>query len=533
MTPHHIVIGAGSAGSVLAARLSEDRDVHVLLLEAGGRDRHPAIHIPILAGLAYFVKSINWGYDTEPEPHLDGRSIHWPRGRVLGGSGSINGMMYIRGHRNDYDTWAQMGNTGWDYESVLPYFKRTEHHADRRDEYHGADGEWQVQRAYSDNPLYHAFFGACEQAGYQRTTDFNGESQEGFNWHEFNIKNGRRHSTARALLHPALRRANLRVETRAQARRILFEGKRAVGVEYEQAGAIKTARCTGEVILCGGAVNSPQLLELSGVGDGERLKSVGVEVAHHLPGVGENMHDHLGIYVQYNCTEPVTMYRWFRPDRAVLMMLQVIFLRSGVGASLPLEAGLITRTRPELDQPNVKISLVPGLSLDTTQKGQGRNGFLIHTYQLRPESRGTVHITSADPKAKPAMCANYLAAESDRLCMREAFKLVRDLFAQAAFKPWLGEPISPTAEVQTDDQIDAWIRANASTVFHPVGSCKMGPGRDAMAVVGPDLRVHGLESLRVADASIMPAIMSGNTQAPAVMIAEKAADLIRGRTLSG
>jgi choline dehydrogenase len=527
MNPHHIIVGAGSAGSVLAARLSEDPDTRVLLLEAGGRDSHPAIHIPILAGVAYFLKSINWGYDTIPEPHLDDRVLHWPRGKTLGGSSSINGMMYIRGHRGDYDSWAQMGNPGWDYDSVLPYFKRTERHKDRKDDFHGSSGEWHIQRAHSDNPLYAAFFEACGEVGFKPTSDFNGESQEGFNWHDFNIKNGRRHSTARALLYPAMERSNLDIETRAQVRKILIEDGRAVGVEYIQRGEIKTVHCTGEVILSGGAINSPQLLELSGIGDADRLKALGIDVAHHLPGVGENMHDHLGIYVQYECTEPVTMYRWFRPDRAVAMMLQAIFLRTGVGVSLPLEAGLITRTRPEVDQPDMKISLVPGLSLETSQKGQGRNGFLIHGYQLRPQSRGHVHITSADPMAKPEIHANYLASEADRICIRDGFKIIRNLFSQPAFKPWLGPPISPTDDVQSDDEIDAWIRANSNTVFHPVGSCKMGPETDGMAVVGADLKVHGLKGLRVADASIMPSIMSGNTQAPTVMIAEKAADLIR------
>lgn len=524
-----IVVGAGSAGCVLANRLSEDPRNKVVLLEAGGRDRHPAIHIPILAGAAYFIKSLNWGYDTAPEPHLDGRSIHWPRGKVLGGSSSINGMMYIRGHRNDYDAWRRMGLDGWDYDSVLPYFKRSEGHANRRDEFHGTDGPWKVTSARSDNPLYKAFFEACAARGYERTGDFNGAQQEGFNWHDFNIHDGRRSSTAKVFLKPAMKRPNLRIETRALVRRVVFEGKRAVGVEYEQGGQVRTLNVAKEIVVCGGAVNSPALLELSGVGDAERLRELGISTVLDLPGVGENMHDHLGVYVQHECLQPVTMHRWFRPDRAVAMMLQVLIFRSGVGATLPLEAGLIARSRPEVTQPDLKFSLVPGLSLDTSQKGQAGAGFLIHGYQLRPRSRGWVHIVSSDPREKPTMFANYLAEHTDVVCLRDCLKIIRSLLEQDAFKPYLGEPISPTAEVRSDDEIDAWVRANGNTVFHPVGSCKMGADDDPAAVLDAELKVRGLQGLRVADASVMPATSSGNTQAPTVMIAEKASDMILGR----
>lgn len=525
----YIVVGAGSAGCVLANRLSEDSNNKVVLLEAGGRDRHPAIHIPILAGAAYFIKSINWGYDTAPEPNLDGRSIHWPRGKVLGGSSSINGMMYIRGHRGDYDTWRQMGLEGWDYDSVLPYFKRSEGHASREGEFHGTDGPWKVKRAHSNNPLYHAFFDACAAQGHKWTDDFNGAQQEGFNWHDFNIHDGRRNSTAKAFLKPAMKRSNLRVETRAQARRILFDGKRAVGVEFEQGGQVHTLSAAKEIVVCGGAINSPALLELSGVGNAKRLTELGISVVHDLPGVGENMHDHLGVYVQHECLQPVTMHRWFRLDRAVAMMLQVLILRSGVGASIPLEAGLIARTRPEVSQPDVKFSLVPGLSLETSQKGQGLPGFLVHGYQLRPESRGSVHISSADPREKPVMFANYLAEHTDVVCMRGCVKTIRGLLEQDSFKPFLGKPISPGPEVQSDDEIDAWVRANGNTVFHPVGSCKMGGDGDPTAVLDAELKVRGIDGLRVADASVMPVTNSGNTQAPTVMIAEKASDMILGR----
>ena len=528
----YIVVGAGSAGCVLANRLSEDPRNKVIVLEAGGCDRHPAIHIPILAGAAYFIKSINWGYDTAPEPHLDGRRIHWPRGKVLGGSSSINGMMYIRGHRNDYDTWRQMGLEGWDYDSVLPYFRRSEGHLDRQDEFHSADGPWKIKGARSDNPLYNAFFEACAAQGYERTSDFNGAEQAGYNWHDFNIHTGRRNSTAKAFLKPAMKRPSLRVETRALALRVVFEGKRAVGVEYEKGGQVRTLNAAKEIVVCGGAVNSPTLLEHSGVGDEERLTKLGVSVVHDLPGVGENLHDHFGVHVQHECLQPITMHRWFRPDRAVAMMLQVLLFRSGVGATLPLEAGLITRSRPEVTQPDVKFSLVPGLSLESSRKGQGRPGFLVHGYQLRPQSRGWVHIKSADAREKPVMFANYLAEHTDVVCLRDCVKLIRSLFEQDAFKPFLGEPISPATALRSDDEIDAWVRANGNTVFHPVGSCKMGADDDPTAVLDAELKVRGVRGLRVADASVMPVTNSGNTQAPTVMIAEKASDMILGRCQS-
>ncbi len=309
-----------------------------------------------------------------------------------------------------------------------------------------------------------------------------------------------------------MKRANLRVETRAQARCITFDGKRATGLEYEQGGQVRTLTAAKEIIVCGGAVNTPALLELSGVGDAERLAELGIPVVHDLPGVGENMHDHLGVYVQHECLQPVTMHRWFRPDRAVVMMLQVILLRSGVGASIPLEAGLIARSRPEVGQPDVKFSLVPGMSLETSRKGQGLPGFLIHGYQLRPESRGSVHITSADPREKPRMFANYLAEHTDVVCMRDCVKTIRGLLAQDVFKPFLGKAISPGDDVQSDDEIDAWVRANGNTAFHPVGSCKMGADSDPTAVLDAELRVRGIEGLRVADASVMPVTASGNTQ---------------------
>jgi choline dehydrogenase len=524
----YIIVGAGSAGCVLANRLSENPANKVLLLEAGGRDWNPIIHIPLLAGVAYFAKSINWGYDTEPEPHLKNRQLHWPRGKVIGGSSSINGMMYIRGQPQDYETWRQMGNEGWDYASVLPYFKRAEGHVEKKDSpFHGTDGPWKIKRAYSDNPLYHAFFDACRAVGYNETDDFNGRKQEGFQWHDFNIVRGRRQSTAVAFLRPAMKRLNLHVETNAQATRVLLEGKRAVGIEYDWHGTRKQVRANREVILSGGAINSPALLQLSGIGEASALRGLGIDVVHDLPGVGKNLQDHMGVYVMHDCLQPVTMYKWFRPDRAALMMLQVMLFGTGTAAALPLEVGLFARSSPDVETPDLQISLVPGLSLETTMKGQGKHGFLIHCYQLRPESRGTIELRSANPMDKPLMKPNYLSAQKDVEVTREGVKIVRNLFAQDVFKPYLGKPISPDESVRTDVDIEDWIRASSETVFHPTSSCKMGV--DPLAVVDPQLRVHGIQGLRVADASIMPTIDSGNTQAPTVMIAEKAADMILGR----
>ncbi|MBM3505573.1 MAG: choline dehydrogenase [Alphaproteobacteria bacterium] len=522
-----IVVGAGSAGCVLANRLSEDPRNRVLLMEAGGRDTSPVIHIPLLAGVAYFDPAINWGYDTEPESHLAGRRIHWPRGRVIGGSSSINGMMYVRGQAADYDHWRQLGLAGWDYASVLPYFRRSEANRDRRDLFHGAAGPWQIARTHSDNPLYAAFFQAALSAGYRETDDFNGARQEGFGWHDFNVVRGRRQSTAVAFLRPAARRNNLQVLPRAQARRVIFEAGQARSLEYAADGAVRTVRARREIILSGGAVNSPTILMHSGVGDAAQLRAWGIDVRHHAPEVGRGLQDHLGIYVQHASLQPVTMYGWFRPDRAIGMMLQVALFGRGPAASLPLQAGLFARSSGRVATPDLQITMVPGLTLDVTRKKQGRHGFLIHVYPLRPQSRGRITLASGDPAAKPKILANYLGEATDRETMRSGFHIVRRLFAQPSFAPYLGRAISPGPDVRTDDDVDRWIQDSAQTVFHPTGTCRMGA--DAASVVDGELRVRGVAGLRVVDASVMPTIVSGNTQAPTVMIAEKAADLILGR----
>jgi choline dehydrogenase len=529
----YVIVGAGTAGCVLANRLSAEAGVSVLLLEAGGPYRHPMLPIPMMAGLSYFIKSTNWNYVSAPEPHLDNRRIAWPRGKVLGGTSSINGMMYIRGHRKDYDGWAESGLDGWSYDDVLPYFKRAEGNRDRRDPYHGTEGPYITGRAQSNNPLYPVFLEACRQAGHPATNDFNGAEQEGVGRQDFNTSKGRRVCSATAYLAPVKGRANLRVVTRAHATRLLFEGTRAVGVEYiegstgDRGGARKEARAAREMLVCGGTVNSPALLQHSGLGAAEMLRALDIPVTADLPGVGQNLQDHIGAYVQNHCLEPVTLYRLFRADRAAMALLRVWLFGNGPGASIALEAGGFLRTRRELKIPDIQVSFVPGLSLDTTRSKQGRHGYLSHFYLMRPKSRGQVTINSADPFAAPTISPNSMAEESDRRVMRDGVRLVRDAMAQAAFARYRGAEISPGAHVQSDEEIDSWVRANATTVWHPVGTCKMGRGVDA--VVDNELRVHGIEALRVVDASVMPEIIGGNTAAPTIMIAEKAADMILGR----
>ncbi|MDP7344508.1 MAG: GMC family oxidoreductase N-terminal domain-containing protein, partial [Alphaproteobacteria bacterium] len=457
------------------------------------------------------------------------KKVRYAQGRVIGGGSSVNGMISLRGLPSDYDGWVERGAAGWGWEEVLPYFKHAEGHHGRRDEYHGNDGPFTVTCAKSDNPLYGVFLDACRQAGHAETDDFNGARQEGMGRQDFNIEKGRRVSSATAYLEPVRRRVNLKTITRAHATRLLVEGGRAVAVEYAaggRGGRKRTVHAAREVILCGGTVNSPALLQFSGIGDGAMLKALGIPLTAELPGVGENLQDHLGAYVQNHCLEPVTLYRLFRADRALLALLRVWLFGSGPAASVALEAGGFLRTRPELEIPDIQITFIPGLSLDTTRDKQGRHGFLTHFYLARPASRGRVTIASADPFAAPRIEPNSMAEAADRRVMRDGVRLVRNIMAQAAFTRYRGAEISPGAGTDSDDGIDDWLRANATTVWHPVGTCKMGSGGDA--VVDAELRVHGVAGLRVVDASVMPEIIAGNTATPTIMIAEKAADMILG-----
>jgi len=526
-----VVVGAGSAGCAVAARLSEDGRHSVLLAEAGGADTDPLIRVPMAAGLVYFRRAINWNLEIAPQSDMDGRTVPWPRGKVLGGSSSINGMMYMRGHRRDYDDWAQTGLPGWGYADVLPYFKRAEGHAQRRDAFHGTQGPFRVVKAKGDNPLYRAFleaaFAAAPEHGARPNDDFNGADQEGLGLYDFNIRNGRRESAATAYLRPAHGRKNLEIRTGALARHVVIEEGRAVGVAFRRNGREEVVRARREVILCGGAVATPGILERSGIGDPEVLRAAGIEPRLERPAVGANLHDHLGVYLTYACAKPVTLYGLMRTDRALIAGARALLFGTGPATSVPLEAGGFLRTRPELEIPDIHMTFVPGLNLETTRSGQGRHGYLINFYPLRPESRGTVHVRSAEPDAAPLIDPAYLSAEADRRVMRDGVRLAEQIGAGAPLRDWQAGRLSPEAPLETDEAIDAWVRATANTIFHPVGSCRMGA--DAAAVVDAELKVRGVEGLRVADASVMPRIVGGNTSAPTMMIGEKAADLVLGR----
>ena len=524
-----IIVGAGSAGCVLANRLSEDGRHSVLLIEAGGSDRNPVFSIPLLAGAAYYWRPSNWHYSTTPQPGLDGRSVQWPRGKVLGGCSSINGMMYMRGSRADYDVWRQLGLSGWGYEDVLPYFIRAEDNPERPDDpYHGQGGPLHVEKAKADNPLYRAFLAAGAAEGFPQNDDFNGARQEGLGRYDFNVSHGRRVSSSTAYLRPAKGRSNLTVWTKTLVTRIVVEHGRATGLDVIRDGVPLKVAATREIVLSAGAINSPQLLQLSGIGDPEHLKPLGIDPVHVLPEVGRHLQDHMGVYLKYAASEPITLYSLFRPDRAALALAQAYFAGTGPATAVPLEAGGFLKTRPGLEEPDIHITFVPGLNLETTRAGQGRHGYLISFYQLRPESRGSVAITSADPRVAPLMDPAYLAAESDRVVMRDGMKLAWRLGNSPSLARYKATHISPVeADMRSDEAIDAWVRQGAGTTFHPTGTCRMGS--DAGSVVDAELRVQGISGLRVADASVMPMIVSGNTSAPTMMIAEKASDMILGK----
>jgi choline dehydrogenase len=528
-----IIVGAGSAGCVLANRLSADPKHRVLLLEAGGRDGNPLFRLPMLMGKLFQSGIYNWHYHTEPVPTLNGRKLYWPRGKVLGGSSTINGMLYVRGNRHDYDRWAQMGNSGWSYEDVLPAFRRSEAHEQRRDGFHNPDGELTVTRSRGRNPLFDTFVEAGVAAGYKANDDFNGAEQEGFGKYDFTIRDGKRWSTSFAFLRPALGRPNLVVETGAHLTRIVVENGRATGVEYAQGGEVKRASAGSEIVLSAGTVNSPQALLLSGIGPADDLKALGIDAVHDLPGVGKNMQDHVDCVMAWQCTKPVTLYKDLRADKIAFSVVEGMLLGTGITTTFPYEAGAFIRSRPELIAPDVQLHFMPALEATANlhlpnpfrkRAIEDVHGFTLRVGPVNPESRGEITLRSADPLDKPKIQPNYLATQFDIDTMIRGIRLTREVIAQKPFDAYRGKEIAPGPEKLSEADLTQWLRATAMTTFHPVGTCKMG--QDPMAVVDEKLRVRGIAGLRVADASIMPIISSGNTNAPAIMIGERCAQFI-------
>ena len=516
----YVIVGAGTAGCVLAARLSEDRHVRVLLLEAGGPDKKKEIRIP-LAFSKLFRSEIDWNYSTEPEPHLNGRRLYWPRGKVLGGSSSMNAMIYIRGNPADYDRWRDLGNAGWGYADVLPYFKRAENQQRGASEFHGVGGPLDVCDLRHRHPLARAFVAAAEEAGFARNDDFNGASQEGAGFYQVTQRRGRRWSAADAYLRPVLHRNNLKIETRAQASEIFIEKRRAIGVRYFQDGALNEAFAEREVILAGGAINSPQLLLLSGIGPADSLRRLGIEVIAELPGVGKNLQDHLVMVVEYECTQAITL----ETAENFPNYLNFLFFGDGPLTSNVAEAGIFTMARSDARTPDLQILFGPCYYQKHGFDPPAGHRYSIGPTLIAPRSRGTITLHSRDPFDTPVIRASYLSEDSDIRVLVEGVKIGRQVGEARAFAPFRGAETHPGPSVKSDFEIAESIRATAETLYHPVGTCKMGT--DAMAVVDARLRVHEIEGLRVADASVMPEIIAGNTNAPVVMIAEKAADTIR------
>ncbi|MEJ5018711.1 choline dehydrogenase [Ochrobactrum vermis] len=529
MEADFVIIGSGSAGSAMAYRLSEDGRYSVIVIEYGVPDVGPLIQMPAALSFPMNMETYDWGFSTEPEQHIGGRSLVTPRGKVLGGSSSINGMVYVRGHARDYDHWSESGARGWAYADVLPYFKRMENSSGGQEGWRGTSGPLYIQRGKRDNPLFHAFVEAGHEAGFEVTEDYNGEKQEGFGPMEQTIHNGRRWSAANAYLKPALKRPNVKL-VKGLARKIVLEGKRAVGVEIEAGRTFTTIRARREVIIAASSINSPKLLMLSGIGPAAQLKEHGIEVVADRPGVGQNLQDHLEVYIQQECTQPITLYSKLNLFSKAKIGAEWLFFKTGDGATNHFESAAFVRSKAGVEYPDIQYHFLPVAIRYDGKAAAESHGFQAHVGPMRSKSRGSVTLRSANPREKPVIKFNYMSHEDDWTDFRHCVRLTREIFGQKAFEAYRGAEIQPGAHVQSDDEIDNFIREHVESAFHPCGTCKMGAVDDPMAVVDAECRVIGVEALRVADSSIFPRITNGNLNGPSIMVGEKASDHILGRT---